>query len=297
MRRGFWTTAVIAALLAIGLLGSGCKPDQPIIPETMLPDPVITDEPIPTYTELIQRYNATTSRLSPIWAEARVDLVWRNEKGKAKNEHGDGRFMFVKPSRVVLEVQEFGKGFWAGADGERYWFFDLQERTAYVGRFENLHESQAVVLPIPISPADLLYILGLAPIDAALIPQEPAVERVAGHYLVEPPGLGLRMLLDPTTTRPVRVDLLDEQGNSAVICRLTEPIPVKHGDPDDLPGPHIASVVDVVVPGREARMTLTLKRPTHDDKNIRDQHFDFEILMQALKIKPKDVVDLDVPAP
>jgi len=259
----------------------------------MLPQTVVDDTPLPIYGELIQRYNTAADRLSPIWAETRVDLVWRDEKGKAKNEHGNGRFMFIKPDRVVLEVEEFGRGFWAGADGERYWFFDLNQETVYVGRFDHLHKLKAGTLPIPIGPADLLYVLGLAPISPEPVPDGPAVERVAGYFLVEPPGLGLRMLLDPVTARPVRVDLLDEQGNSTVICRLSEPIRVWHGKLKDLTGSGIASVVDVVVPGREARMTLTLKKPTHDDKNIRDQHFDFEILKRALK--PDEVIDLDAP--
>jgi len=291
------TRAVMAGVLLTVFWLSGCNQNKTIVPDTMLPDRVVDDAPLPNYTELIHRYNLTAERLNPIRAAARVDLVWRNEKDKTKNEHGDGRFMFIKPGRVVLEVREFGRGFWAGADGERYWFFDLQDqRTAYVGRFENLDGAHHQVLPIPVNPADLLYVMGLMPIDPELVPEEPAVERVQGHYLIEPPGLGLRMLLDPVTARPVRIHLLDEQGRSTVICRLTEPIRVKLGVLSDMTGPGIASVVDVVIPGREARMTLTLKNPTHDEKNIRDQHFDFEKLKKALKIKPKDVVDLDAPA-
>jgi hypothetical protein len=283
----------MCVLLAAAWLG-GCNQDSLILEAPILHEQVADDTPLPTYTDLIQRYNMTTERLSPIWAEARVDLAWRNEKGKVKNEHGSGRFMFVSPGRVVLEVREVGKGFWAGADGERYWFFDLQDpSTTYVGRFDRLREPKARELPLPINPADLLYVMGLVPIDPALVPEEPAVERVSGYYLVEPPGLGLRMLLDPATARPIRVDVIDEQGNSTVICQLADPIPFKHGDPNDGLANRIASVVDVIMPGQEARMTLTLKKPTHSTRNIRDQHFDFEKLSRAFKTD--EVVDLDAP--
>ena len=274
---------------------SGCKPAQPIVPETLLPKPIETAGPLPTYSELIERYNETTRPLGRVWAEARVDLVWRNAKGKRKSEHGDGRFMFVNPDKIALEIQEFGKGFWAGGDGERYWLFDLQEKCVYIGRFENLDGRDTQVLPLPVNPVDLLYVLGLATIDPAVVPAEPTVERVAGYYLVEPPGLGLRVLLDPVTARPVRVDLLNAEGQSAVKCLLSEPTELK-GDAGDGDGPRpvMASVVEVYVLGEEARMTLKLKSLTTEGRHIKDVHFDFEILKRV--IKPKKTVDLDAPA-
>ncbi len=283
-------------LAAIALILPGCNRDKQILPDTMLPDLAVNEDPLPDYTQLVARYNQTAENLSPIRADARVDMVWRNEKGDIKNEHGDGRFMFINPGSVVLEVEEFGKGFWAGADGERYWFFDfLDQRVVYVGRFDQLdHHQRDASMPLPVNPADLLHVMGLATIDPTVVPDAPAVERVKGHYLIEPPGLNLRMLLDPATARPVRVDLLDELGRSKVICLLKEPIPVKPRDADDPFTGDIASIIDVVMPANEARMTLTLKKPTHSDQYIRDAYFDFDKLYKALKIK--ELIDLDLPA-
>lgn len=273
---------------------SGCKPSQPIVPENLLPKPIANDRPLPTYGELIERYNATVKPLSHLWAAARVDLEWINEKGNRKSEHGDGKFMFVSPDKVALQIEEFGKGFWAGGDGERYWLFELQDkRTAYVGRFDHLDQLDEDAFPLPVKPADLLYVLGLVPIDPTVAPDEPAVERVAGHYLIEPPGLGIRMLLHPDTARPVRVDLINKAGQSAVKCVLAESTQVKTrstADPELL----IATRVDVYVLGQEARMTLKLKSATTDASEIRDAHFRFETLMKVYK--PDDVVDLDATA-
>ncbi len=281
---------LFVCVIAVSLVG--CNPDNKILPDTMLPDGVVDDAPLPGYTELIERYNATAEHLSPTRADARVDLVWIDDKGKKKNEHGDGRFMFIKPSRVVLEVEEFGRGFWAGADGERYWFFDfLDKRIAYVGRFEDLDGKDIENLPLPVNPADLLHVLGLAPIDPSVVPDAPAVERIRGYLLVEPPGLGLRMLLDPATARPVRVDLIDELGRSTLICTLKDPIPVRPADLEEMFGGEIASRVDIFMTGREARMTLTLKKPIHSDKHIREPYFDFDKLYKALRMK--ELVDLD----
>ncbi len=271
----------------------GCKPAQPIVPDNLLPDPIANDEPLPTYSDLIRRYNATTEPLVRVWAEARVDLIWLDEKDKRKSEHGDGRFMYVAPDKVALEIQEFGKGFWAGGDGDRYWLFDLQnERIVYVGRFENLDSLDEDAFPLPVKPSDLLYVLGLVPIDPDAVPGAPAVERVVGHYLIEPPGLGLRMLLHPDTARPVRVDLLNKNGGSAVKCILTRPVEVNTtSDTPEGTKPVMPSIAEVYVLHKEARMTLKLKGLTTEARRIRDNHFDFETLMKVYK--PDEVIDLD----
>ena len=283
----------VCVILLLALWGTGCKPAQPIVPDNLLPDPIQTAGPLPTYTELIERYNQTTRPLARVWAEARVDLIWRDDKGKKKSEHGDGRFMFVSPDKVALEVREFGRGFWAGGDGKRYWLFDLQDqRVAYVGRFENLDRLDPQDFPLPVNPGDLLYVLGLVPIDPQVVPEMPAVERVAGYYLIEPPGLGLRMLLDPVTARPVRVDLLNAAGESAVKCVLSEPTRLKTDqDSSDAQAPLMRRVVEVYVLGREARMTLKLKDLTTQGTRIKDAHFDFDVLKRVMK--PDQTVDLD----
>lgn len=286
--RSAWPVLTILLLLL-----PSCKPAQPIVPDNLLPKPIANEAPLPTYAELVGRYNATTAPLSRIWAEARVDLEWINEKGDRKSEHGDGRFMFVSPGKVALEIQEFGKGFWAGGDGVRYWLFDLQDnRIAYVGRFDNLDRLDDDAFPLPVKPSDLLYVLGLIPIDAAKMPAAPAVERVAGHYLIEPPGLGIRMLLHPDTARPVRVDILNHAGESAVKCLLSQPANVKTKSTiADDPAPVIPTRVDVYVLGQEAHMTLRLKSATTDGTRIRDAHFDYDKLLRVNK--PDEIVDLD----
>ncbi|MEZ6190684.1 MAG: hypothetical protein R3C45_05260 [Phycisphaerales bacterium] len=286
--RGLWPVFVVLLLFL-----QGCKPAQPIVPENLLPEPIANEAPLPSYSDLVGRYNATTAPLSRIWAEARVDLEWINEKGDRKSEHGDGRFMFVSPDKVALEIQEFGKGFWAGGDGERYWLFDLQDkRTVYVGRFDRLAQLDEDAFPLPVKPSDLLYVLGLIPIDADNVPDAPAVERVAGHYLIEPPGLGIRMLLHPDTARPVRVDILNKAGESVVKCILSEPVDVKtKADADGGLKPVISTRVDVYVLGEEAHMTLRLKSATTDGTQIRDAHYDYDKLLRVYK--PDEVVDLD----
>ncbi len=289
--RTLWLGVITVCCLSL----IGCQPAEPIVPDTLLPDAIEDEQPLPEYSELIERYNATTKPLVRVWAAARVDLLWLDEKGKQKSEHGDGRFMYVAPDKVALEVTEFGNGFWAGSDGERYWLFSLQDqRTLFVGRLDHVDQGGNGIFPLPVNPIDLLYVLGIVPIDADAVPDEPAVERVAGHYLIEPPGLGLRMLLHPDTARPVRVDILNDNGESAVKCVLSEPIELERSD--DIRGlttPIMPSVVEVYVLNEEARMTLKLKSPTTEGRRIKPNHFNLDILKKVYK--PDEVVDLDAP--
>jgi len=286
-------TIILTGLLMI----PGCQPAQPISRDVSQPEPVTHDALLPTYAELIERYNATARPLTKVWAVARVDLDWLDENGKRKSEHGDGRFMYIAPDQVALEIQEFGKGFWAGGDGEQYWLFELQDqKTLYVGRFDQLNQRNDDAFPLPVKPTDLLYVLGLVPIDPTKQPEAPAVEWVAGHYLVEPPGLGIRMLLHPDTARPARVDLLDQAGESAVKCLLSEPVELERSDGSPDSGkPILPSFVEVYVLGQDARMTLRLKSPTTDGRRIKDTHFNLGLLTDVYK--PNRTVDLDAPAP
>jgi len=276
------------------LLLPGCKPQQPIVPGNLLPKPIADEAPLPSYGELVGRYNATLLPIDRIWAEARVDLEWINEKGDRKREHGDGRFMFAAPMRVALDIREVGKGFWAGGNQTSYWLFDLQDkRVAYVGRYDKARDLDPDMLPLPVNPANLLYLLGLRRIDPGIVPEAPAVERVAGHYLIEPPGLGIRLLLHPDTARPVRVDVLNKAGESVVKCLLSEPVKLKAAGDRAAVESEIASVIEVYILDQEARMTLKLRGATTEDLQIKNPHFSFDILKIALKAD--EVVDLDAP--
>ena len=85
-----------AVAMAGGFALLGCKADGPIVPENLNPQPIdsVTREDIPDYADLVQRYNQTAASLPRVWARTDVELRWRNEKGKARRESGDGRLIF-----------------------------------------------------------------------------------------------------------------------------------------------------------------------------------------------------------
>lgn len=287
----------LAVVLACGLalLPLGCRQREPIIPDTLMPAAVQTTAPLPSYRELVDRYNANLAGLDRLWSATDVQIRFRNEAGKAKFEEGEGKLLYVRPNELALTVEKLGKTYlWAGGDAERFWMFDNDSRTAYVGHHRNIGKPCMQELPLPVHPASVPYLLGLVPLDPAVPPDEGGtVERLQGYYLIEPPGLKLRLLLDPTTARPVRVDLTDANGKSVVISRLEAFAPVQiEGAPPES-SPHIATRADVYVTGEEARMTLFLKRLSdgRDGNRIRPQAFDFDTLIKAHK--PKEVIQLD----
>src|SRR5690606_7570193 len=124
----------VCGLAGVMLLVSGCqKPKGPIVPPNLLPPPVQNQASLPTYSELIDRYNARLEGLGRVWASTDVEMRWRDAKGKERFEKGDGKFLYVRtdadaatPDNVAVTVEKLGKTLlWAGSDADRFWLFDL----------------------------------------------------------------------------------------------------------------------------------------------------------------------------
>ncbi len=252
--------------------------------------PAIEVEEVPEYRELVERYNANAARIERLWARTRVEMRWRTERGKARREAGDGRLVFRRPLDTAMTVEVLGDTkLWAGSDGSGFWVFDLHEGdVAYYGQYGR---PLAQPLPLPVQPEAVPYLLGLMPIDASRVPAGEAVELVDGYCLIEPPGLGLKMLLNPRTARPVRIDLTDAEGRSVAVCLLKGEITVTNPGGEDAVMAESAELYPI---GEESRMTLTLSSATTDADKIQGRWFRFDTLNAALK--PEGVVDLNRPA-
>jgi hypothetical protein len=270
------------------------------------PDPVDADgagvvEQGPTYLELAERYNARVAELENLWSRASVKLSWRevDEDGEARtrSEDADGTLMVKQRDRCALAITKVGRTiFYAGSNSDRYWLFALgDERVVYTGRHEASAPRAMADLPVPVRPRDLPILLGLTPIDTTAADRAPAPEQLGEQFLIEPPGMHVRMLLTGEG-RPVRVDLMDERGWSAVACTLTDFEPVKlYGEPEHL-WPEVATHVDIFLLRREGRLTLWLHDMTDGDdgQRLADKAFDFDQLLEVYR--PDEVVLLDEPA-
>ena len=71
-------------------------------------------------------------------------------------------------------------------------------------------------------------LLGLEQLPAGLSPESGAtIDSYRDQYLLSMPELGMRMLIDPETFRPSRVDLTNPKGFSMLTAKLTGQVPVE----------------------------------------------------------------------
>jgi hypothetical protein len=291
--------SVLGLLLLTVVMVGGCRKPVDILPATFLPDGSVgvPEEPTPPYSEVVHRYNDGVRYVDRLWSETRVQMRWRDDRGRARMEQGDGKLLFIRPDRLALTVEKLGRTYlWTGSDDERFWMFDNQENVAFVGHHRNVGRACMSPMPLPVHPSVVPFLMGWMPLDPGGwvgVGGEPEVEWLRGHYLVEPPELRLRLLLDPRTLRPVRVDLTDELGRSVVIAQLSEYASLEiDGLPQDQ-WPTVATRADLFVVGEEARMTLELRRQSDGVRGnrIASQAFDFDVLVRAHR--PREVVRLD----
>lgn len=281
--------AAAVFLLVFCLVVAGCK-TGPIVPDDLNPPALETPvAELPDYTELVGRYNANAAALERVWARTKVEMRWRDAKNRKRRESGDGRLIFERPLNTAWTVEVLGDPkLWAGSNANGFWVFDLLDgRRAYYGEYG---KPLTQPLPLPVQPEAVPYLLGLMPIDASRRPAAPEVELFNGYFVIEPPGLNLRLMLDPATARPVRIDLTDPAGVSALTCILTGEVAVTNDADAEVFLPETA---ELYPQGDESRMTVTFKNATSNADKIKRKWFDFEGLAKALK--PKVLVDLNAP--
>ncbi|MEM9414620.1 MAG: hypothetical protein AAGA29_03975 [Planctomycetota bacterium] len=288
-----------AALLLIASLLPGCDTTPPVfVPDN---DPSIgqLETAGVTYREVAEGYNATVSHFDTLFLRTYVRMVWQETRAdgstRIRREAGDGKFLFRAPSDTVLTIEKISKVYlWAGSNASQYWLFDQVDddnKIAYIGSYdasEPLAGSHGRHLPIAFRPDAMPYLLGLVALDPSLVSEVFLYE---GQYLVEPKGLGLRMLIDPGSFRPTRVDLLDAHGWSVIVCQMTGRYGV---EVEGLPGhryPVVCDDAELFITGQQSRLSIEMIAATTNDRRIRDQLFNLDTLIDALE--PDEIVDLD----
>lgn len=252
---------------------------------------------LPAYRELVERYNANLAGLDRLWARADVTLRYRDEKGKWRSERGDdSKLLMVVPDKVALAVGGIGPPvLWIGGNEQQYWVFHLRdEKPVYYGSRARIGSPTTQPLPSPVYPHQVPWMLGVVTLDPNA---DSEVEWYRGYYLIEPPGTGTRMLIDPQTARPVRIDLLDSRGFSTLAVRLHDFVPVTQGSAkSSTPAPLVPSRIEAWVLGEGTQVTLKLNsvKDGRGDRAIERAFasaFDLQRLIQAHQ--PQVQVNLD----
>lgn len=291
--RAATTAARLVLLAAILLVLTGCPPTH--TRPDLLPDPIARTGPLPTYDEIVERYNANLAGLDQLWSTSVVAVRWTDEDGDRQFEQGEGNFIYGGPQRVALTVGKLGNTIlWAGSNEQRYWLFDLRDRgVGHVGAHANVGRPCTRQLPVPVSSANVPHLLGLLPLATG----EGEVGTVRGYLAVRPAELNVRMLLHPQTYLPVRVDLLDERGESVVIVRLSEHEPVEMQGRPRAAGARVATRTEFYVLQEDAQLSLRLNNMVGGERveKVNPRAFDFDALLRAYS--PAEVIDLDEDCP
>lgn len=288
------------ALLAIAMIASiGCKRLDTFTTADGFVSPLAPAEI--TYAELAKQYNAAIAPVDTLWSRADIEIEWVeiNNDGdrKYRSESGDGKFILRRAEgsdETAMTVEKLGKIYlWAGSSQTHYYLFDRVDgdnNTLYVG--EHAHIGGRRPFPLPIHPSAVPLLLGLGPLPVAgLLPDETVtIDLYGDQYLLSMPSLGMRMLIDPATYRPTRVDLTDRAGYSLLTAKLEGYLPIDTDEKLDRQ-PLLCRKAEVYVAGYESRFTLAFQSATTSTRRVKDQMFDLDALKKALK--PDRVVDLD----
>lgn len=277
-------------ILNLALFTACCTRPPVTDPDAMLPPPLEPLSPPLSAEELVGRYNANLDGIDRLWARTDVALRFLDAEGKPRFERGEGKLIFVRPDHVAMTLGKLNQTvLWAGGDDERYWMFDLTgEGVAYVGRHENIERVDTQKLPLPIYPDEVPYLLGLEPIDEAVILGE---ER--GYVVLQPVDTNLLIMVNPRSGRPARIDVVGSNDRSVLVSRLYDYQPMRiDGEPESA-WPKVATRAEFAALDADASFKLTLTDMTDGVRRnrIKDRVFDFEALVEALK--PARVIDLD----
>lgn len=277
-------------ILNLALL-TACYTKPPITdPDAMLPPALEPFSPPLTAEELVERYNANLTVIDRLWARTEIALRFLDEQGEPRFERGEGKLIFVRPGNVALTLGKLNQTvLWAGSNEQRYWLFDLLgERLAYVGLHDHVEQVDTQKLPLPIYPDEVPYLLGLEPIGEAVV-----IGEELGYVLLQPVGTNLRIMVNPRSGRPARIDVVGSNDRSVLISRLYDYQPMKIDGMDQADWPKIAARATFFAPDADASFKLTLTDMTDGVRRnrIKDRIFDFDALVEALK--PARVIELD----
>lgn len=287
MARSRWK-AVVAGVCML----AGCAQNRPIDPNGG--SPVDHTGPLPGASDVIARYNARVARLGAV--ESPIDLVvtGEDENGKPTRNQGEGNLKMVRPMKVALRIDKVGQTvFWLGSNDERYWWFDLggDQKVALVGTHAKATPEGVSRFGLPVHPADLLDLAGVAPLEMS---GDVKIRWASGPGVVlEMPGRWgkKRLTIDPATGEATRVEILDSGGVVVASSRLEkyQRVPVRG---DAASEARMATLLRADIPPARASVELVIHSPANNgESRIKPANFNYDDLRARMGIERE--VDLD----
>lgn len=296
----------VAWALVAGAVGTcvpaGCE-SQPLAPGE-IPGPARPVEswnrPLPAWAEIARSYNARLEGLDRLRAPVTVVVEAPDGEGGRRKDQLEGNLQIILPDRVALRLDKVGQTvFQVGCDPTKYWSLDFTgEPVALVGLHAKIGPGSGARLGVPLHPFDLIDLLAITPLPANAKGARAEWSVSREKLIVTLParagsGVARRLTLDARSMYPSKVELLDAKGGVLATGDLSRYVTV------ELPGvaisrTRIAERYEVVLPGQDTRVTLSVYDPKNPGGSMRAQAFDFEALCAAYGVEK--VYDLDRPA-
>ncbi len=268
------------AWLALALACSlpACKTIQlPVEPPTQ-----------PQIADIQSRYNDRAARVQQFWARTDIQLRWTDSRGKKHSENGDGKLILRKPADLALTVGRLNEVYyWLGCDNHSFWWIDRNPHddppdAAYFGRLADFPTFTARRIGIPIRPDQFVQLLGLGELPAGglrLLSGRP--EKAAGgvgFWFSAPtpsPEQTVRLLIDPQTARPLKVQITDAAGLVVADSTLADYRPMRTKNAP--PAPELPTRIEIESPAQKVRLKISLADATAD--KVADPQFDFNAIV------------------
>jgi outer membrane lipoprotein-sorting protein len=296
---------------AIGIMaGTALLAGCVTMPEPRPPRPAQpADAALPAYRDLAARYNQRIEGLPRLWARTVGRIWYPDEDGRIRTEQVEGHVQYMAPDRLLLTFDKVGQTYGLmGSNEERYWWMELErERKAHIGEHARVTPQRIDELNLPIYPRDVIDLLGITPLPLespmtsitwtadrrAWIVSTPARGLGSTDELSEAAGLR-RTVVDPQTFEPIRIEILDAQGQLRVASSLSryETVSVPGGGPE-VPRPRVATEVNVVTADDRTQMRLRASEPEVSTRRPREAVFDLDHLLSAYRVR--EIISLDEP--
>lgn len=249
----------------------------------------------PAYADAAARYNEVVRAYDHLWTPIAFRLRYRDvEKDRLVEDLADGHLQVIAPDRLALRVDKLSETyFYMGSDAEQYWWIDVKGSKAVVGRHDTVTEELIELLGIPVHPLELVELLGVVGMDVSGYGTTKWSSDGRRLGIVTRGRFGNTLVwVDPTTYRPLAVEVTDSTGRTTLRSELTRSRLIRQ-DEDARARMEIASQVVVHFADGETRLTIRMEDPENRSRRVRAQAFDLETVLNTYGVREVD--DLDAP--
>ncbi len=258
--------------------------------------------PAPSYRDIAEAQNRRVEYLQRTNAYGVVELRWEDDRGVHDEPQVDVEMWLDLPRRTLVRIDKLGEEFfWVGSDEQRFWSFDLTDKSNRVAVIRDRDDPEAwrEFSVFGIEPDSLLDLMALRPLP--LEPPDPApsvaYDGTVKAWRVD--GLGAdgrwSMFFNPADLTPRRVEIRDDAGQPVVFSVLSHYESVSRRGVSVLALPKSPMWIDVHdVPGRGFTKIHLADMTSDVDDDRFERLFDLSRLLEHLR--PDRIDDTSRPA-